>query len=267
MTRLTLAGDGVELAVRCDGPDDAPALVVAHGVASTSRFARDAFLAPALRAGFRLVTYDLRGHGGSSRLPDPADHALDRHVRDLDAVVRAVAGEAPTVAGISLGGHVAVAWAGARGPVARAVVACLPAWTGRAVPGQGPHAAIAAEVRRVGIDGMLRAFRTDTGMEPWLRTVLLRDWPVHDPDSLAAALVSLDGGLAPTEADLRALAMPLGVVAWPGDAGHPLEVARDWATWAPRRSLVELHLADLSRSAEPLGDAALAALRELDVLP
>lgn len=258
------SGD-VELAVTEEGPAAAPALVVGHGVGSTSRFAREAFGAPARAAGFRLVTYDLRGHGASTPLPAPVDHGLDRSVADLDAVVRAVAGADPvTVAGISLGGHVAVSWAAAGGR-ARAVVACLPAWTGRAVPGEGPHAVVAAEVERVGVDGMLAAFRADRTMAPWLRDVLLRDWPTHDPASLRAALVALDGALAPTEAELRALSVPLGVVAWPEDPGHPLETARAWCAWAPRAALEEIALEDLAGSPEPLGAAAVRSLVALGV--
>ncbi|MBW3621742.1 MAG: alpha/beta fold hydrolase [Actinobacteria bacterium] len=268
MIHRRVLGDGVELAVTSTGPEDAPALVVGHGVASTSRFAREAFTGPATRAGFRLVTYDLRGHGDSSPVPAAVDHALDRHVADLDAVVAAVAGGQPvTVAGISLGGHVAVAWAAAHAGTARAAVACLPAWTGRAVPGEGAHAAVAAEVARAGVDGMIASFREDDTMEPWLRTVLLRDWPVHDADSLTAALVALDGGLAPTEAELRTLPVPLGLVAWPDDAGHPIAVAREWRDQAPRAALEELALTALAASPEPLGAAAVRALRALGVEP
>lgn len=265
MTRLTVRGDGVDLAVSVDGPETAPALVVGHGVASTSRFVREAFAGPTRAAGYRLVTYDLRGHGAATPLPDAADHAFDRHVADLDAVVAAVAGDAPvTVAGVSLGGHVAVGWAAAAGPTrARAAVACLPAWTGRAVPGEGAHAAVAGEVARSGIEGMIASFREDRTMEPWLRDVLLRDWPVHDPASLTAALTALDGGLAPTEAELRHLAVPLGLVAWPDDAGHPIAVAREWRDLAPRAVLEEIRLGDLADSPAPLGAAALRTLSAL----
>ncbi|MBW3659804.1 MAG: alpha/beta hydrolase, partial [Actinobacteria bacterium] len=169
-----------------------------------------------------------------------------------------------TVAGISLGGHVAVAWAASVGALrARAVVACLPAWTGRAVPGEGAHAAVAAEVARSGVDGMIASFREDHTMEPWLREVLLRDWPVHDPASLTAALTALDGGLAPTEVELRGLAVPLGLVAWPDDAGHPIAVAREWRDLAPRAVLEEIRLGDLAGSPAPLGAAALRALSAL----
>lgn len=249
-------GGGVALAVTEVGDRNAPAWVVAHGVGSHSRFIRDAFAGPLVSAGWRLVSYDLRAHGGSQPVRDPALHSLDHHVGDLAAVVTAVG--ARRVGGVSLGGHVAVTYAAQVG--AEAVLACLPAWTGRAIPGQGAHAAVAAEVRGLGVAGLLERFRDDTALAPWLRQVLLRDWPEHDPASLAAALEALDGACAPTESELRSLAVPLGVVAWAGDPGHPLEVARDWVAWAPRATLAVLALSDLDADAAALGRAALSTL-------
>lgn len=260
---MTVRGAGVDLALHV--PDgDGPVALVAHGVGSTSRFVRDAFAVPFARAGWRLATYDLRGHGGSTPLADPADHALDRHLDDLDAVVAATG--ASVVGGVSLGGHVATSWSADR-RLARATVACLPAWTGRAVPGHGPHAAVAAEVASVGVAGMLARFETDGEMEPWLRRVLLRDWRAHDPDSLAAALTALDGALAPTEAELRSLPSPLALVAWPDDPGHPLATAEEWAGWAPRAALETIALPDLATTSEPMGEAAVRALEGLGVHP
>lgn len=249
-------GDGVGLAVTELGDAAAPAWVVAHGVGSHSRFVRDAFGPALVEAGWRLVSYDLRGHGDSDPVRRASRHGLDHHVADLAAVVAATA--ARRVGGVSLGGHVAVTFATCA-PV-EGVVACLPAWTGRAVPGEGPHAAVAEDVRRIGVAGLIDRFREDVDMEPWLRAVLRRDWPAHDPASLQAALVALDGACAPTELELRSLAVPLGLVAWPDDPGHPLQVAQDWAAWAPHARLVTISLADLDPDPAALGRAACAAL-------
>lgn len=258
--RTVVGSEGVRLAVVEVGAPDAPPIVVAHGVGSSARFVVDAFAAPVLAAGWRLVTYDLRGHGGSTPVRDPAGHGFARQVEDLHAVVEAV--EARLVGGVSLGGHAAVGYA-ARGGHVEGVVACLPAWTGRAVPGEGPHAAVAAEVAAVGVGALVDRFRTDTVMQPWLRRVLIRDWSVQDPESLGAALTALDGALAPTDAELAALPVPLGVVGWPGDPGHPLDVARAWAERAPRGRLVETTLAAMEGDRTALGRAAVRALGEV----
>ena len=255
--------DGVTLHVVEVGPQDRPAVLVLHGVGSSSTFVRESFGAPLQAAGFRLLAADLRGHGRSTPVPAPSRHAFDHHVAD---VVALVAHFAPTaLAGVSLGGH-AVVGAVAAGVPCRAVVACLPAWTGRAAPGDGPHAAVAAEVAGVGIPGMLDRFGGDTTMVPWLREVLLRDWRAHDPASLAAALTALDGGQAPTTTELADLPVPLGVVGWAGDPGHPLQVAEHWAATAPRAVLRTTSLAAMQEDRTAMGRAAAAALDDLGVV-
>lgn len=255
-------GGGVRLHVVEVGPASAPAMLVLHGVGSSSRFVRDAFGQPVHDAGWRLLTADLRGHGASTPVTDPGAHGFDRHVDDVAALAARFA--PAVVGGVSLGGHAAVG-AVAAGVPCDAVLACLPAWSGRAVPGRGPHAAVAAEVAEVGVAGMVARFRTDTTMVAWLRDVLVRDWSAHDPQSLAAALTALDGGQAPTSAELADLPVPLAVVGWPDDPGHPLAVARDWRRVAPRAHLAETSLDAVERDRTALGRAAVAALTALEV--
>lgn len=253
-------GDGVSLHVTEVGPVAAPAVLLLHGVGSSSRFVREALARPVCDAGWRLLAADLRGHGASTPLPHPSAHGFDRHVGDVAALAARFAPE--VVGGISLGGHAAVGAATAGVPC-RAVLACLPAWTGRAVPGEGPHAAVATEVARVGVGGMVARFRTDSTMVPWLRDVLVRDWPSHDPASLTAALTALDGGRAPTSTELADLPVPLALVGWPDDPGHPLAVARDWQQLAPHADLVETSLDAVQHDRAALGRAAVTALGPL----
>jgi pimeloyl-ACP methyl ester carboxylesterase len=241
------------------GPPAAPVVVVAHGVGSSARFVVEAFAAPVLSAGYRLVAYDLRGHGASAVVPEVSRHHLDDHVGDLAAVVHQLGGEVAVLGGVSLGGHAAVR-AAARGVGGRIVLACLPAWTGTAVAGEGPHAAVAEEVRRIGIDAVIARLRADRTMPSWLRGTLVTDYARHDPASLTAALLSLDGGGAPDEPELAALDRPLAVVGWPDDPGHPLDTARRWVASAPRAVLGELHLTDLERSHARLGEVAMATV-------
>jgi pimeloyl-ACP methyl ester carboxylesterase len=256
-----VAGDaGVRLAVVELGPSDAPAWLVAHGAGSSARFITAAFAGPVVAAGARLVTYDLRGHGMSEAVADPAGHHLDRQVADLVAVARAVSGTLEVIGGVSLGGH-AVVRALARHrrqlPDVEVALACLPAWTGPAPAGTGPHAGNAAEVRRIGIGAVIDRLRIAEGMPAWLRETLLADYPRHDAASLTATLEALDGGEAPDEVELRALPVPLGVVGWPGDPGHPLAVAERWAALASPRPVGFLHLSDLDGDLEALGRCAV----------
>jgi pimeloyl-ACP methyl ester carboxylesterase len=267
--RRRVAVRGGILAVAEVGEPSAPAWVLAHGVGSSARFVATAFAGSVVAAGCRLVAYDLRGHGGSLTAPDVADHHLDVHVADLAAVVAAVAGGDPAgpavVGGISLGGHAAVRLVASGAVAPGAVLACLPAWTGRATPGEGPHAAVAAQVDAVGIAGILAQLRGDLALAGWLRRTLVTDYARHDPASLAAALRALDGGVAPMEAELAALAVPLAVVAWPDDPGHPLAVAERWVALAPRAALATVTIAGLEAGVEGLGAAAVELVAGLAV--
>jgi pimeloyl-ACP methyl ester carboxylesterase len=255
----TVTTTAARVAVVEVGPPQAPAWVLAHGVGSSARFVVEAFAGPLGRAGRRLVAYDLRGHGASSVARDVGDHHLDVHAQDLTRVVDTCEGEVEVVGGLSLGAHAAVR-AVSVGARCATVLACLPAWTGRAAPGDGPHAAIAARVAADGVAGHLAAIEADAALPAWLKRTLLADQPRHDPASLAAVLTSLDGGLAPTVEELASLPVPLAVVGWPGDPGHPLEVAQRWAASAARGSLIVVSMEAMAAGTDHLGARAVVAV-------
>jgi predicted alpha/beta hydrolase len=114
---------------------------------------------------------------------------------------------------------------------------------------------------------MIEHFHADHELRPWLRDVLVRDWAIHDEPSLVAALRSLDGGQAPTLAELRALATPLALVGWPDDPGHPLAVAESWSDAATEASLETIALSDLDDDVTRFGKAAVVALGRLGIRP
>lgn len=250
---------GATLAVVEVGPAEASAWVVAHGAGSSARFVVEAFSGPVGRAGGRLVAPDLRGHGASSPARRPRDHHLDVHAADLARVVASVDGDVEVVGGISLGAHAATRAVGG-GARCRVALACLPAWTGQAVPGDGPHAGLAARLAEIGVDGHLAAIETDGALPAWLRRSLLADQPRHDAASLAAVLTSLDGGAAPTADELAALPVPLAVVGWPDDPGHPLDVAERWAASAAGGHPVHGSMAAMASGTDHLGACAVVAV-------
>lgn len=106
------SADGFELHAEAFGPPGAPTIVLVHGWTMALRFwirqiedlARD----------FRVVAYDLRGHGRSAA-PRGASFRIDDFAADLDAVLRECVppGQSALVAGHSLGAMTLIAWAGA----------------------------------------------------------------------------------------------------------------------------------------------------------
>lgn len=259
--RVTSA-DGAVLSTRLHGDLSRPRLLLQHGVGSSVTYLDEAVAPPLVTAGWCVVVADLRGHGAASPVRDPARHHLDRLVEDVAVLVSGLG--AVAAAGVSAGGHAAVA-AAARGAIeVERVGAALPAWTGPGAAGEGPHAAVAAEVGEVGVAGMLARLGDDAELRPWLRRVLLRDLGAGDEASVAAALVALDGGLAPTHEELAGLACHLGVVGWPDDPGHPLDVARAWADAAADATLVTTSLDAPTADQFAVGRALAEALGARD---
>lgn len=95
--------DGTSLYVERYGPADAPALVLTHGAGAnrTSWY----YVIRALSQRFQVIVWDMPGLGHSAK-PKNGDYSLERHARDLEAVL-GVAGAKPAVlVGHSMGGMV-----------------------------------------------------------------------------------------------------------------------------------------------------------------
>jgi pimeloyl-ACP methyl ester carboxylesterase len=114
----TLAHDGIELAYDVAGPESAPAVVFAHGLSGARSTWHD--VVPAIAADHRVVTYDHRGHGGSSHAPDTYD--IEHWAGDLVAILEQVVGEPAFLVGHSLGGVVAAQVIGDRPDLVRGAV-------------------------------------------------------------------------------------------------------------------------------------------------
>lgn len=104
--------DGTPLHARVFGPEGAPTIVVVHGWTETLDFLK--LQIRDLSRDYRVVAYDLRGHGRSGSAPSVDAYGIDDHAADVDAVLRALvpAGQRVIFAGHSLGAMALVAWAG-----------------------------------------------------------------------------------------------------------------------------------------------------------
>ncbi|MFD8164703.1 alpha/beta fold hydrolase [Streptomyces malaysiensis] len=102
-TLTVVSADGSRVHTELHGPEDAPAVVLAHGWTCST-----AFWAPvvrALSADHRVIVYDQRGHGRSPA-PGPGGYSTHALADDLVAVVEAAlpAGRRAVLAGHSMGG-------------------------------------------------------------------------------------------------------------------------------------------------------------------
>lgn len=115
-----VAVGGVELAWCEWGSPAAPPVVLLHGITGDARTWD--VLAETLAPSHRVLALDQRGHGDSAPAPD-GDYGVATMARDLAGFVEALGLARFALVGLSMGGRVALAYAGEHGPrVARLVV-------------------------------------------------------------------------------------------------------------------------------------------------
>ena len=105
--RLVVEGEGVKLCAAVKNPPGAArgTLFFLHGVASNASRWEEFVETTPLGADWRILRYDLRGHGASVTAEPPV---IERHVADALAVMDAAGVERCVLVGHSLGGHIAM---------------------------------------------------------------------------------------------------------------------------------------------------------------
>lgn len=100
------APDGVSLAVQETGNPHGPAIIFIHGLLGSHLNWEKQVHSPELK-GYRMITYDLRGHGLSAKPQVAEAYRNGRHYADdLHAVIKASGAQRPVLVGWSLGGVV-----------------------------------------------------------------------------------------------------------------------------------------------------------------
>jgi 3-oxoadipate enol-lactonase len=247
------------------GPPDAPLLVLGPSLGTTTRI----WQAQRARLGedFRVLRYDLPGHGGSptGALRDPSPGATT--VDDLaDAVLALVddvtGGEEPSAfhcAGISLGGAVG-AWLALRHPrrVAALALVCSSARFGA----ERPWRERAELVRREGMAPLRetspgRWFADPATARTPVGRALLDDLAAVDPAGYAACCDALAG--YDVRAELPAVQAPTLVIGGTHDLATPLGHARELAGLVPGAVLRTVGCGHLAVEAPDAVERALAS--------
>ncbi|KPF99850.1 alpha/beta hydrolase [Rhodopseudomonas sp. AAP120] len=104
------SADGTKLTGVMRGDPQAPEILFIHGLRQ-SRLSWDKQFADPALASFRLVSFDLRGHGDSDKPVAPEAYAdADRWADDVAAVIARAKLRRPVLVGWSLGGYVVGAY-------------------------------------------------------------------------------------------------------------------------------------------------------------
>ena len=91
-----------------DDRGSGPAILLTHGYGATSRMWGPQVRGLADR--FRLISWDLRGHGDSDSPDDPAQYSEDASVADMAAILDDCGVDHAVVGGLSLGGYLSLAF-------------------------------------------------------------------------------------------------------------------------------------------------------------
>jgi len=218
---------------------DAPRIVLVHSLA-LDRGTWDGVVR-GLRPHAEIVTYDCRGHGRSARLAGP--FTVQWFARDLGELLDRVGWRDATIAGCSMGGCVALAFAAlypAR--ASRLGLIDTTAWYGpdaAAAFARRADAARAAGMRGL-VDFQLTRWVSDelraAPTEPLRRaTAVFLDNDVACYASSCALLGAVD--LRP---HLAALRMPVTIVVGEHDSATPVAMARDMHRAIPQSTLTVL---------------------------
>ncbi|MFD8739468.1 alpha/beta fold hydrolase [Streptomyces sp. NPDC059618] len=225
---------------------DGPAAVWAHplyGSSGTSESSGAFDWDPVAAAGRRLVRYDARGHGRSTGRPAPEDFRLPNLAQDLLALLDVISPEAP-VAGIGLSlGTATLLHAAVTAPhrFDRLVLTAPPtAWETRPQQAAAYNqlADLVDAYGRTAVDTALAAAPVPAPYQgaPGF------SFPVDVEDHLLAPILRGVGASdLPAEESLARLRLPVLILAWAQDPGHPLSTAETLLSLIPGATMKVAH--------------------------
>lgn len=115
-----LTRDGVRLYYEDHG--SGPAVLLTHGYSSTSQMWRGQVAA--FKDRYRIIVWDMRGHGASDYPPDPALYSTAHTVADMAVVLDECGLDRAVIGGLSLGGYSTLAFHLAHPERCRALLLC-----------------------------------------------------------------------------------------------------------------------------------------------
>ena len=177
------------------GPADSRPLVLAHGFGVSLEMWFPQF--EALSREYRLITWDARGHGGSSAPDDPETYTMPALAADLRGLLEALdAVEGAVIGGMSFGGMIALQYAVDYPDELHALVLSDTSTRGpETVP--GPSRSASAYAGDPGLTGCMHAMRSRPDLTPNLPSLAIPTLVIVGDDDLMMldGLPRLIGGL------------------------------------------------------------------------
>src|SRR3954452_22656525 len=239
--------EGDTMALQGEDAGQGTPLVLLHGLSADRRnvLQGSKYL---LRRGYRLVSYDARGHGSSDPPPNPHAYDYADLLGDLDLVIADRGIERPVLVGSSMGAATAMAWTLDHSDRVPALVQITPAFGG--VPrsdGLEDHQweRFADVLESGGIDAFVETAHPTDLPDRWreaVRTATRQRLERHQHlDAIPGALRAVPRSIAFHGMEqLEDLEVPTLIVANRDEAEslHPLEVAEEYARRLPNAELI-----------------------------
>lgn len=228
----TASINGIDIGYQVLG--DGPTVVWGHGLMGS--IARERELSEGVDGledrGFRVVSYDARGHGASGFTADEEHYTWAAHAQDLLELLRHLEIDRAHVAGGSMGAGVAITLALAHPEVVeRLVLVAPPPLADTIGPAQQLFGAFATLIETVGLERAVEtamqmpafAVLEESQPEEYAR---LRDWLLSQhPRAVVFAIRGLLGGPPLPKERFHEIKAPTLIVAHPDDPIHPLSSA------------------------------------------
>ncbi len=261
MKPLVYEHEGLRLAAWETGKR--PAMVFQHGLCSDAGQPGEVFPA---ESGWRCVTLECRGHGGSEA-GEPEEFSIATFSGDVVSMMEAWKLAPVVLGGISMGAAMALRIAALRPELVRGLVLARPAWMAENAPANmRPNALVGDLLRRLPAPEARVQFENSetvrelAGVAPD-NLASLRGFFSREPVEITRELlcrISADGP-GVTEEQIRAIRAPAMVIGAAKDFVHPLEMAKELASWIPAAELVEITPKAVSLEEHRMGFRAAVA--------
>jgi pimeloyl-ACP methyl ester carboxylesterase len=253
--------DGYEIPFVVEGPDDGPGLVFAHGLMGTGSMQRMQ-LAPLVGAGWKIVTFDQRGHGDATPVTDASGYDPVAMGADLWAVADAAGLDRCWIGGGSMGAATSFRAACLQPDRVEGLVQAVPALRDEAHPMVFVFDAIAGVLHDEGVEGLIAALKklaANVGRDE-SDEIFLEQLRSHDPGSLELALRSVPRWiLEDVPSAFAGVGCRVVVIGWDHDPIHPLQTANEIAA-AAGVDLIELDQVEAFTDHGLLGRTLLGSL-------